>query len=220
MGLTREIGKIFKSIGRHSVRSKKTFTTLLHTSKPLRNLSKKLGKKILTKKGITYTSAAAAIGITSQYVTDYIRNNSGCFLFDKKDKPICKIRDLSCCSQNNAPNALKFCDDLDEKYSLPKLFINDESFQNSSGNRSPCFNYEDEGMGSCCKYCDCLYHKCDEGVTMKCQNPTIGEAMSHIAGTVGSGILSTTLTIFPFLKGFGIIMLCILVLSILINFMF
>lgn len=220
MGLTLEIGKILKGIGKHSVRSKKRFTSLLHTSKPLRNLSKKLGKKILTKKGMTYTGAAAAIGITSQYVTDYIRNNSGCFLYDKDGKPTCKIRDLSCCSQKDVPNPLKFCDDLNEKNPLPKLFINDETSQNSFGTQSPCYNYEDEGIESCCKYCDCIYHKCDEDVTMKCKNPTIGEAMSHIAGTVGSGILNTTLTIFPFLKGFGIIILFILVLSIIINFIF
>lgn len=209
MGLTREIGRILKGVGKHSVRSKKAFTSLLHTSKPLRNLSKKLGKKILTKKGITYTGAVAAIGITSQYVTDYIRNNSGCFLYDKDGKHICKIRDLSCCSMIDVPKPLKFCDDLSEKNTLPKLFKNDQS---------PCFNYKDEGIESCCKYCDCLYHNCDEGLTMKCQNPTVGEAMSHIAGTVGSGILNTTLTIFPFLKGFGIIMLCVLVLSLIINF--
>lgn len=216
MGLTREIGRILKGIGKHSVRSKKTFTSLMRKSKPLRNLSKKLGKKILTKKGIAFTGAAAAMGATSHYVTEYIRNNSGCFLYDKNGKPTCKIRDLSCCSQKHVPNSLKFCDDYKENYSFPKLFINDESFRN--GLRMPCEKYLDEE--SCCKYCDCLYHECDEGVTMKCQNPTIGEAMSHIAGTVGSGILSTTLTIFPFLKGFGIIILCILFLSIAVKFIF
>lgn len=219
MGFARQIGRLFKGIGKNTVRSESAFKSLVRTSKPLRKISKRLGKKLLTKKAMTYGVAGGVIGATSHYVSDYIRNNSGCFLYDKDGKPTCKIRDLSCCSQKTVPSSLKFCDESTENYSLPKLFINDESFEN--GFRTPCDFYIDEGVDSCCnKYCDCAFHECGEGVQMKCQNPTIGEAMSHIAGNVGSGILNTTLTIFPFLKGFGIIVLCILFLSIIINFIF
>lgn len=215
MGLARQIGRFFKTagkdLGKRSVKSPTAFKKLVKKSETLGRLSKKLGEKLITKKNLTYAVAISAVGVTAEYVTDYIRENSGCFLYDKKGTRICKVRGLSCCSNTDVPKTLKFCDE--GKHPLSNFF------KSSLDASTACSDYVDESE-SCCKFCECIYHKCDEGVKMKCEDPTIGEAMSHIAGTVGSSILSTTLTIFPFLKGFGIFLLCIVFLIITLRFIF
>ena len=210
MVLYRRIGEILKNVGKYSVRSKKAFIKLAKSSKPLRKLSKNLGKKILNKKTASIGLGTTAIGLTAQYVAEYIENNSGCFLYDENGKLICKVRKLSCCSPEKTSELCNFCEDH------PKLFINDKDFKSTN----ICESYINKKTKSCCEYCDCIFHKCEKDEKMKCNTPTINEALSNLAGKVGSGILNTTLSIFPFLKIIGIIFLFLTCLFITLKIVF
>ena len=217
MGLSRQVAKFLSNAGKYSTRSKKAFKNLVARSKPLHEISTDLGKKLLTKKNfkklltkknVMYGGGLSAVGATAHYVTQYIRNNSGCFLYDSNGKRSCKVRSLSCCSQKNTPEAVQFCDDY------PKLFLNDDNFLKTS----PCDG--NEKSENCCKYCDCIYHECDKGEKMECENPTVNDAISHLVGKVGSDIFDAALTVFPFLKGIGIFVLLVIFLFVALKIIF
>lgn len=207
----KRFGEFFKTIGKRSVKSKKIFRKLVSNNDTLKTISRDLGKQLLKKKTLSYAVGATAIGATADYVVKYIKKNSGCFLYDKNNKRICKVNPLSCCSKNKISEPLTFCNQ-----NHPKLFVHDKMFNISSA----CNSYNESTDDICCKYCDCAFHHCENDQKMKCDSPTIGEALSHLASNVGSEIFNTTLTIFPFLKGMGIVFLFVIFLFVMLNIFF
>lgn len=179
-----KVGKRFKDF-KFQAKSKSALDALVRGSKKLENVIKKLfSKKTLMAVGVT---SAVSIGITS--IWDYIESNSGCFM-KKTDHSICKVRELSCC-QKDALDNVPFCSGISVDY------------------ENICDQFNEEREGSCCRLCNCEAFHCDGDETMQCQRPTVGEALTHFAQTLGSGVWSSVEAIFPWLTyvlyGIGIV---------------
>lgn len=102
----------------------------------------------------------------SQYVNDYIKQNSGCFLYEG-DEIKCKVKELSCCQPDPVPE-LPFCN-----WNL------DNSF---------CNGYDEEKEDSCCQFCDCQHHTCLPNQELKCRRPTVGEALTYFSDKVSDNV--------------------------------
>lgn len=182
----RKVNKRFRDF-KFQTKSKAALQKLVAESKKLENVLKKLfNKKTVMTVGI---GSAVGIGITS--IWNYIESNSGCFM-KRNDQSVCKVRELSCCQQDQLDN-VPFCDGFELHY------------------QNICDNFNEEQEGSCCKLCTCDAFHCDSDETMQCQRPTVADALTHFAQTVGSGVWSTIDTIFPWLSyvfyGIGIILI-------------
>lgn len=132
--------------------------------------------KIFNKKVFLGITIAGAIVGGMDHLWDYIEANSGCF---KKlsDGSVCKVIELSCCQKNSVEN-IPNCPGM-------------ESFTHA------CENFDEDTEKSCCKLCSCEKSICDTDVEMKCQKPTVGDALTHFANEFGSSTWSALKKIFP-----------------------
>lgn len=172
-----KVNKRFKDF-KFKAKSKAALQTLVAGSKKLENVLKKLfNKKTLMAAGV---STAVGLGISS--IWDYIESNSGCFM-KKNDRSICKVRELSCCQRGEMDN-VPSCSGISPDYN------------------NVCDNFDEEREDSCCKLCTCEAFRCDHDETMQCQRPTVAEALTHFAQTLGSGVWSSVEAIFPWISYF------------------
>lgn len=181
----RKVAKRFKDF-KFKTKSKAALQRVVAGSKKLENVLKKL----FNKKTIMAVGISSAVGIGINSIWNYIESNSGCFM-KRNDQSICKVRELSCCQQDELDN-VSFCPGISPTY------------------KNLCENFNEEQEGSCCKLCTCQEFQCDTDETMQCQRPTVGEALTHFAQTLSSGIWSSVEAIFPWMSyvlyGIGIIL--------------
>lgn len=150
---------------------------------------RKVISAVFSKRGLKITAASTVVGVGVSYINNYIQSNSGCFL--TSNTSVCKVRDLSCC-QPDPVEGVPFC---------PGIF-----------KKNACSGFNEEKEDSCCRLCDCKYSKCLPDQTLECRRPTIGEALSHYAQGMTSGLLSYLeffLKIFYWVAGMGVGILAI-----------
>lgn len=179
----RKVSKRFKDFN-IKARSKAALSRVVAGSKKLEAVLNKLfNKKTALAVGI---SSAVGIGVSS--IWNYIESNSGCFM--KRNDQVCKVRELSCCQPDDLEN-VPFCPGVSPTY------------------QNVCENFNEEQEGSCCKLCTCDAFECDGDETMQCQRPTVADALTHFAQTLGSGVWSGVDALFPWLSyvlyGIGIV---------------
>lgn len=166
----------------------KPFNVVMKSKNALKSFFKnqkaltKIADKIFTKKGLiragTLATAGTALGLVVDNVWSFIHTNSGCFK-EKTDGTLCKVKELSCC-QPLAVGGVEVCDEV-------------------LGMVNVCDGYDESTEGSCCKNCDCDFYDCLPNETMKCQRPTVAEAVKHFASEVGMNLWSGLEWIFPWL---------------------
>lgn len=161
------------------------FKVLTKSQKALQKLvksNKKLSgaiKTVFSKKGLKVVAAGAVIGTGVASIWNYIESNSGCFK-KRPDGTVCKYNELSCCQKGKLDN-ISFCDGMEKLVNV-------------------CKDFNEDDENSCCRLCDCKYVNCLPGETMKCQRPTVAEALNHFASQVGSTVWSGIGTIFPWIS--------------------
>lgn len=133
-------------------------------------------KQVFSKKAAVTAGVGTAVGLGVASIWNYIESNSGCFK-KLRNGSVCKVQELSCCqkgSLDNVPN----CSGM-------------------ASYRSVCDQEYDDSDASCCKLCSCAEMGCDESEEMRCQRPTISDALAHFAATVKEGVGSALVTLFP-----------------------
>lgn len=142
--------KIFKTTVKSRYKKLKTVDDLIKTAKNDSTL-KSIIKKIPIKKTVVAGGLTATAILVGNEVTRFLNDNTGCFLNKK-----CKIKELSCCNQQGT----RFCT---EKFDL-----------------NACQGY-DVKDSDCCKRCNALlYPNLPKGSTLKCQRPTVYDALVHL----------------------------------------
>lgn len=136
----------------------------------------KVIKTVFSKKTAVVAGVGTALGLGISSIWNYIESNSGCFK-KLRDGSVCKVKELSCCQKER----------LDNVPNCPGM----GPFQNA------CHNYDADQEESCCLLCDCVDSHCDEGEEMKCQRPTVADALTHFADQVKSGVWSAVEAVFP-----------------------
>lgn len=179
----RKVSKRFQDF-KFKKKSKAALEHFVEGSKKLQNILKNLFNKKTV--GAVVITSAVGVGISS--IWDYIESNSGCFM-KRNDQSVCKVRELSCCQKGELDN-VPFCDGF------------------SSHFQSACDDYKEED-DSCCKECSCEKFHCDADESMQCQRPTVADALTHFAQSIGSSVWSSVDAIFPWLSyvlyGIGIL---------------
>lgn len=136
--------------------------------------------KIFNKKTLMVVGAGAALGYGIDRIWDYVESNSGCFKKQGGDDSVCKVRELSCCQPKDSDN-VGFCQGFENAY------------------RNACQGFDEDAEGSCCKFCDCVTLNCGPGEEVRCQRPTVADALTHFTKTLGSGVWSALTAVFPWL---------------------
>lgn len=131
---------------------------------------------VFSRKAALAAGFASVVGYGAASIWNYIESNSGCF---KKlgGGSVCKVKELSCCqkkSLDNVPN----CAGMGVYGHV-------------------CHGYDDATEESCCKLCSCQELHCDENEELKCQKPTVADAIAHFAEKAKSGVWSAIETVFP-----------------------
>lgn len=179
-----KVGKRFKDF-KFQAKSKAALRMIVNGSKKLENVI----KKIFNKKTVMAAGVTSVVGIGVASIWDYIESNSGCFM-KRTDQSICKVRELSCCQQDALDN-VPFCPGISASF------------------KNVCDHFDEVTEGSCCKLCSCEAFQCDGDETMQCQRPSVAEALTHFAQSLGSGVWSSVEAIFPWISyvfyGIGII---------------
>lgn len=173
------------------------FKVLTKSRKALKNLvasNEKLKgaiKTVFSKKGLKVVAAGTVVGAGVASIWNYIESNSGCFK-KRSDGSVCKYNELSCCQKGKLDN-VPFCDGMDKMANV-------------------CNGFDEEDEKSCCRLCDCKHVHCLPGDTMKCQRPTVAEALNHFANQVGSTVWSGIGTVFPWISyvWYGLIVIFVL----------
>lgn len=136
-------------------------------------------KTVFSKKGLKVAAAGALVGTGVASIWSYIESNSGCFK-KKSDGSVCKYDELSCCQKGKLDN-VPFC-------------------HGTKNLTNVCKDFDEDDEKSCCRLCDCEYVDCLPGDTMKCQRPTVADALNHFASQVGSTVWSGIGTVFPWIS--------------------
>lgn len=163
----------------------KKFKAFTFPAKNALELGEKIARSVHLKKAIKnifsvkVIAGTTIVGLATASIMNYIDSNSGCFL--KKKDSVCKVRAFSCCQKNPVDN-VPFCPEPD---SLKNVC---ENFKE---------NYDDEKEDACCRLCSCQFFNCAANETLKCQRPTVGEALTHIAATLGQNTSSIFSALFP-----------------------
>lgn len=156
-------------------KSQKALKSLVSSNEKLKGAI----KTVFSKKGLKVAAVGTLVGTGVASIWNYIESNSGCFK-KKPDGTVCKYNELSCCQKGKLDN-VSFCDGAQK---LGKV----------------CKGFNEDDEKSCCRLCDCKYVDCLPGDTMKCQRPTVAEALNHFANQVGSTVWSGIETIFPWIS--------------------
>lgn len=172
---TKPISKRFKGF-KVLTKSEKALKKLVSSNEKLKGAI----KTVFSKKGLKVAAAGAIIGTGVAHIWNYIESNSGCFK-KKSDGSVCKYQELSCC-QNGKLDNVPFCDGMEKLANV-------------------CKDFNEDDENSCCRLCDCKYvNNCLPGDTMKCQRPTVADALNHFATQVGSTVWSGIGTVFPWIS--------------------
>lgn len=160
--------------------------------------NKSLLKRILASKLIL--GGGIAIGISAAYVDNYMKGNTGCFL--EKGNEVCKLTMLSCCN----PYASSYVETCDRE-TINRLNVDKEACKNYFLNDA-----------SCCKQCDCQFHKCEKDEKMFCRKATVAEAvtfftdnMTTSVGNTFHNILSSSIVIKIFLICFVVLLIGLII---------
>lgn len=133
--------------------------------------------QVFSKKGLAAAGVGTAVGVGVSSIWNYIESNSGCFR-RRPDGSVCKALELSCCQR----------DALDNVAGCPGL----------GHLRAACDGFDEDAEGSCCKLCSCDgVDGCPDGEEMRCQRPTVADALTHFAEGVQSGVWSAVGAVFP-----------------------
>lgn len=166
-----KIHRKFQSI-KLNPKSKKHLDELLQK----RSNVKKLIGNVFSKKGLAVAGVGTAVGVGVSSIWNYIESNSGCFM-KKQNGSVCKVQELSCCQKATLDNVAN-CAGM-------------EHYQNV------CEHYDEDQEQSCCKLCSCDHVGCYDQEEVRCQKPTVADALTHFAESVQSGVWSAVESVFP-----------------------
>lgn len=166
-----KIHKKFKSI-QLNPKSMKHLDDLVKKKSSVR----KVIDKVFSKKGLAVAGAGTAVGVGVSSIWNYIESNSGCFM-KQLDGSVCKVHELSCCQPATLDNVAN-CSGLSH-------------FQKT------CDNFDEDAEKSCCRLCNCEHVGCPDSEELKCQKPTVADALTHFADSVKSGVWSAIGSVFP-----------------------
>jgi hypothetical protein len=161
-----------KKVTRHPIKLKNMINSNKLLNKAVNSV---FNKKLFKRAGI-----ATVAGLGIHYITEYIKNNSGCFL-NESSKIKCKVQTFSCCE----PNVVK---------DIPICSNNSLKLKN------PCHGFDEEKEGSCCRMCSCDHFDCAPGQKLECKRADVAEALTHFAQATTSGIWSGITSVFPTLN--------------------
>lgn len=171
---TKSISKRFNNFN-VLTKSQKALKRLVNGNEKL----KRAFKTVFNKKSLKVAAVGTVVGAGVATVWNYIESNSGCFK-KKLDGSVCKYNELSCCQKGELDN-VSFCDGIQKLTNV-------------------CKDFNEDDEKSCCRLCDCKYINCLPGENMKCQRPTVAEALSHFAAQASSTVWSGIGTFFPWIS--------------------
>ena len=134
--------------------------------------NKSLKKRLLNSK--LFWIGGTAMGLSTIYVDQYIKGNTGCFLVSKNNT--CKIAQLSCCNPYTSNYVENCSDEIIQRLQIDPL---------------ACKNYDPINNPSCCEMCDCKYYPCESDEEMKCHRATVGEALTYFTENMTSTVSDT-----------------------------